>query len=75
MPQPIALSDDELSAIMNAARPLRPRDRDNFLRQIAQVIADLPERGPGSVYRAIARVWRQHFDAPDLRAESRSRVY
>jgi hypothetical protein len=48
MPQLIALSDDELSAIMNAARPLPPRDRDKFLRQIAQVIADLPERGPGN---------------------------
>jgi len=26
MPTPIALSDDELTAIMNAARPLAPRD-------------------------------------------------
>jgi hypothetical protein len=28
MSQPIALSDDELTAIMNAARPLAPRDRE-----------------------------------------------
>jgi hypothetical protein len=67
MPQPIALSDSELDLVMNAARPLAPRDRDKFLRHIAQVIAALPERGDGAVYRAITSVWRQHYDAPDLR--------
>jgi hypothetical protein len=68
MAQPISLTDSELDAVMRAARPLSPRDRDRFLRQIAEAIAALPERGPGSVYRAITSVWRQHFDAPDLRA-------
>jgi hypothetical protein len=42
MSRPIALSDDELTAIMNAARPLAPRDRDRFLKQIAQAIARSP---------------------------------
>jgi hypothetical protein len=59
---------------MNACRPLQPRDRDRFLRAVAQAIAELPEIGPGSVHRAIASVWRQHYD--DLRTgESRSRAY
>jgi hypothetical protein len=72
---PIALTDSELDAIMTAARPLQPRDRNLFLQHVAQAIAALPERGDGSVARAIRSVWRQHFDAPDLRAESRSRAY
>jgi hypothetical protein len=76
MSQPIALSDDELTAIMDAARPLAPCDRDRFLRAVAQAIVDLPERGPGSVYRAIHATFRMHFDPPDLRiSESRSRAY
>jgi hypothetical protein len=75
MSRPIALSDDELQAVMDAARPLQPRDRDRFLKAVAQAIAELPEVGPGSVHRAIASVWRQHYDVPDLRAESRSRAY
>jgi hypothetical protein len=76
MSQPISLSDSELTAVMDAATPLQPRDRDRFLKGVAHAIAELPERGPGSVYRAIASVWRQHFDAPDLRAsEPRSNIF
>jgi len=76
MSQPISLTDSELTAIMSAARPLAPRDRDKFLRHIASVIAAMPERGDGAIHRAIASVWQQHFVAPDLRTgESRSRAY
>jgi len=76
MPRPISLNDDGLQAVMDAARPLQPRDRDRFLKAVAQAITALPEGvGPGSIHRAIASVWRQHYDAPDLRAESRSRAY
>ena len=76
MSRPIALSDDELEAVMNAARPLSPLGRDRFLKAVAQAIAALPEVGPGSVHRAIASVWRQHYDPPDLRLDqARSRVY
>jgi hypothetical protein len=76
MSQPICLTDSELTAVMNAAKPLQPRDRDRFLRAVAEAIAELPEIGPGAVHRAIASVWQQHFVAPDLRVrESRSRAY
>jgi hypothetical protein len=76
MSQPIALTDTELQAVMDAARPLAPRDRDRFLKAVAQAIAALPEVGPGSVHRAIASVWRLHYDPPDLRTDSpRSRAY
>lgn len=31
---PLSLSDDELMAIMDAARPIDPRERDQFLRGV-----------------------------------------
>jgi hypothetical protein len=76
MSRPIALSDDELDAIMNAAKPLQPANRDRFLRAVAEAITALPEVGPGSVHRAIAELQRHYFVAPDLRVdEPRSRAY
>jgi hypothetical protein len=76
MPAPISLTDSELSAVMDAAKPLAPRDRDKFLRCIAVAISAMPERGDGSIHRAIRSVWREFFDAPDLRSdEPRSRAY
>jgi hypothetical protein len=65
---PIHLSDDELTAVMNACRPLQPRDRDQFLKDIAAELASLPMLGDGAVHRAIVKVQRRHFDPPDLRA-------
>jgi hypothetical protein len=76
MSTPISLTDSELTAIMDACRPLQPRDRDQFLRAVAQAIAGLPEIGPGSVHRAIAELQKRYFVAPDLRIdEPRSRAY
>ena len=73
MSTPICLSDSELTAIMDAARPLAPHARDHFLRQIAEAICALPERGDGSVARAIRSVWHTYYDVPDLRGgEQRS---
>jgi hypothetical protein len=76
MSQPIALSDDQLRAIMDACRPLAPHARDRFLRQVAEAICALPERGDGAIHRAIQAAFRMHYDPPDLRVgESRSRVH
>jgi hypothetical protein len=75
-PQPISLTDSELEAIMDAARPLQVHQRDAFLRDIATELAGLPMIGAGALHRIIAAVQRRHFDAPDLRVhESRSRAY
>jgi hypothetical protein len=65
---PLSLSDAELTAIMAAARPLQPCDRDRFLKDIAAELAALPMLGDGAVHRAIVTVQRRHFDPPDLRA-------
>jgi hypothetical protein len=64
---PLALTDSELGAIMDACRPLQPCDRDRFLRDIAGELAALPMLGDGAVHRAIVTVQRRHFDPPDLR--------
>jgi len=76
MPQPLSLSDSQLSSIMDAARPLQVHQRDGFLRDIATELAALPVIGDGALHRIITMVQRRHFDAPDLRVhESRSRAY
>jgi hypothetical protein len=64
---PLRLTDAELTAILNACRPLQPRDRDQFLKDIAAELASLPMLGDGAVHRAIVSVQRRHFDPPDLR--------
>ena len=75
-PRPLALSDSEISHIMAACRPLSPADRDAFLQAVAQAIAALPVRGPGSVHRAIQATFQMYYDPPDLRTdEPRSRAY
>ena len=43
---PLRLSDDELDAVMLAARPLRPHDRDAFLQEVANALAGCSEIGP-----------------------------
>jgi hypothetical protein len=76
MSQPISLTDSELTAIMDAARPLQVHQRDGFLRDIAEELVKLPAIGPGSLHRVIATVQRRHFNIPDLRvSEPRSRAY
>jgi hypothetical protein len=63
---PIHLSDSELQAVIDACKPLQPRDRDAFLKDVAQEIAALPMRGDGAIHRVIATVQRRHWDPPHL---------
>jgi len=52
MTAPIALTDEQMDAVMQAAVPIDPAQRDAFLRDIATELAKCPEQlGPGSVYR------------------------
>jgi hypothetical protein len=64
MPTPIALSDDELDAIMRAAQPLAPHVRDDFLRHVAEQLSACAEIGPGVVARACRTAQKQFFDPP-----------
>ena len=44
---PLALSDDELAAVMSAAAPLPIRDRGEFLQALAVELEKHREIGPG----------------------------
>ena len=64
---PIALSDDEMAVLMNAARPIPPAARAEFLQAVAKALAAHPgELGVGAVYRIAAATQRQFYDPPDL---------
>jgi len=63
---PIQLADSELDAIYAAAAPIAAEHRPMFLQQVAAILADCPEPGPGTVYRAIRVAQQAHLDPPDL---------
>ena len=62
----IALTDDELSAVMDAARPIPPASRDAFLHALAAELAQHPVIGEGLIHRVARDVQRKYFDPPDL---------
>jgi hypothetical protein len=68
MPAPIALTDAQLTAVFEAARPLAVQDRDPFLQDVAALLAGIADPGDGDVARAIRVVQRRHFDPPELSA-------
>jgi hypothetical protein len=61
---PLALTDAQLTAVFEAARPLAVRDRDAFLQEVASLLAGIADPGDGDVARAIRAVQRRHFDPP-----------
>jgi hypothetical protein len=65
MPQkPIALNDDQMSALLAASYPLPPDSRSAFLEHCARELARLPVIGDGAVHRVVMNVQRLYFDAP-----------
>jgi hypothetical protein len=73
---PIKLSDAQLSAVFDAARPLPRESRDAFLLDLAAALAGITDIGDGDVARAIRAVQRKHFDPPqfDERSEPHRRM-
>ena len=71
---PLRLSDDELDAVMAAARPLAVERRNAFLQDVATALASCAELGPGVVHRVCAQVQREFFDPPDLSVGTAGRV-
>jgi hypothetical protein len=63
---PIRLSDAELTAVFNAARPLAHDVRDAFLQHVAEALSTCSEIGPGTVHRVCATAQRKFFDPPEL---------
>jgi hypothetical protein len=64
----LRLTDAELDAVMNAARPLDPGLRDPFLQAVATALQQdcSGEIGPGTVARVCREMQRQFFSPPDL---------
>lgn len=61
---PIRLTDDELTAVFAAARPIDVAMRDEFLRTVAALLQSCVEVGPGTVHRAIAAAQAKYFTPP-----------
>jgi hypothetical protein len=61
---PIKLSDEELDAIMRAAAPIDPDQRDQFLQAVYSALAACHEIGPGAVYLVCRSVQKQFFHPP-----------
>jgi hypothetical protein len=55
---PLSLNDDEYSAIMQAAAPIHPQQRDAFLKALAVELERHPVIGPGLVHRCAADLQR-----------------
>jgi hypothetical protein len=59
---PIRLTDAQLTAVFEAARPLAVRDRDPFLLDLATALAGVTDPGDGDVARAIRVAQKRYFD-------------
>jgi hypothetical protein len=57
----LVLTDDEMAIIRDRATPLAPRDRGEFLREVATELENHEMLGPGLVARVCARLQRQYY--------------
>jgi hypothetical protein len=49
-----------MDLVLALAAPIAYRQRNEFLRQVAEALASWPERGPGTVHR-IGRIVQRHY--------------
>jgi hypothetical protein len=63
---PLKLSDAELDAVLQAARPLPVDLRDPFLQAVAHALSGRDVVGPGTVHQVCRELQRQFFDPPDF---------
>ena len=71
--RPVSLSDQQLSAVMSAAEPLAPADRDAFLRALANVLrGEEQPLGDGAVFRAVRALQREFWTPPTSTAGPQS---
>jgi hypothetical protein len=62
----LSLSDSELNAVMDAARPLAVECRSAFLRRVAEELGRCEVIGPGTVHRVCVEAQRAFFDPPSF---------
>ena len=63
---PLKLSDAELDAVLQGARPLPVEMRDPFLLAVAHALSGHDVVGPGVVHQVCRELQRQFFNPPDL---------
>jgi hypothetical protein len=63
---PLHLTDEQLTAVFEAARPLAVRDRDAFLQAVAELLQARSEIGNGDVHRTIRVAQRRFYDPPEF---------
>jgi hypothetical protein len=63
MPAPLAFTDEQIAALMNAAQPLARADRAAFLGAVVARSNGKPI-GDGAVFRAIREVQGRYLDVP-----------
>jgi hypothetical protein len=72
---PIALSDDQMSALLAASYPLPPASRPAFLEHCARELSALPVVGDGALHRVVMQVQKVYFDPPDFSRASKFSKY
>jgi hypothetical protein len=72
MPGPLRLTDQHLTIIESAARPLAWADRAAYLQTVVELL-DGRELGDGAVSLAAREAQRKFFDPPDLSGEVNQR--
>jgi hypothetical protein len=68
---PLSLSTEELDLLLALAQPIEQRERERFLREVAQELEAASAQtgigpGPGVVHRMARTVQRRFFDPPQL---------
>ena len=66
MPQPLALSDSQITTVMQLARPLSPQQRSSFLELLAGKLNGQRELGDGELFRLCRELQREVYDPPDF---------
>jgi hypothetical protein len=57
---PLQLSDEEMEVLVGLAGPIAWRQRDAFLRGVAEALAALTTRGPGVTHRIGRSIQRNY---------------
>jgi hypothetical protein len=61
---PLALTDEQITTLMQLARPLLPDQRTAFLKMLATRLNGHRELGDGALYRLCRELQREVFDPP-----------
>jgi hypothetical protein len=62
---PLSLNDAEFAAVQAAAAPIHPRQRDAFLKALAEELERHPVVDPGLVHRLAGELQRRYVISPE----------